>query len=160
MPQLTLLRGWCRDSSVTSPIDSPIPRTPRPQQPPEGVITTPQDNPTEMEPSPPLVLLMELDPLTLQQPMPSTSGYWPLEVDAYPSGHFPGHVFTTANARFQGTTGSLMAPAVTASSHTPYTTAVRHFGSEECSGITTSTSAMMKYGRAERAVRHRQPIAR
>ncbi|XP_049781294.1 uncharacterized protein LOC126183394 isoform X1 [Schistocerca cancellata] len=45
--------------------DSQIPRTVWPQQLPEGVITTPQDNPIQMEPLPPLpdlVLPMELDP--------------------------------------------------------------------------------------------------
>ncbi|XP_049781297.1 uncharacterized protein LOC126183395 isoform X2 [Schistocerca cancellata] len=47
------------------PYYSQIPRTVWPQQLPEGVITTPQDNPIQMEPLPPLpdlVLPMELDP--------------------------------------------------------------------------------------------------
>ncbi|XP_049782697.1 uncharacterized protein LOC126184360 [Schistocerca cancellata] len=50
--------------------------TAQPQQLSEGVNTMPRDNPVEMEPSPPLsllVLLKELDLPMLQQLIPSTS---------------------------------------------------------------------------------------
>ncbi|XP_047104218.1 uncharacterized protein LOC124723085 isoform X2 [Schistocerca piceifrons] len=58
-----------------------------PQQPPEGIITTPRDDPMEMEPPsrlPPLIIPMELDPPTPQQPTPSSSGYWPAQIKGLP----------------------------------------------------------------------------
>ncbi|XP_049774226.1 uncharacterized protein LOC126162037 [Schistocerca cancellata] len=90
-----------------------------PRQPPEGVITTLRDDPMETEPlppPPPFIQPMELDSPTLQQPMTSTSGYGLQEVDAYPSGHFPGDVSIRVNAGWWDTTGSLTSSAATAPS--------------------------------------------
>ncbi|XP_049790496.1 ankyrin repeat and SOCS box protein 3-like isoform X4 [Schistocerca nitens] len=91
--------------------DSQILRTAQPQQLPEGVITALWDDPMEVEPSPPpppLVLSMELDLPMLQQLTPATSCYGPQELDAYPSGNFPGDVSTRAKAGWWGTARSLM----------------------------------------------------
>ncbi|XP_046990015.1 ankyrin repeat and SOCS box protein 3-like isoform X2 [Schistocerca americana] len=91
--------------------DSQILRTAQPQQLPEGVITALWDDPMEVEPSPPpppLVLSVELDLPVLRQLTPATSCYGPQELDAYPSGHFPGDVSTKAKAGWWGTARSLM----------------------------------------------------
>ncbi|XP_049806190.1 uncharacterized protein LOC126248820 [Schistocerca nitens] len=87
--------------------DSRVQQTARSQQPPEVVSMTQQDDPMETEPSPPLVLPMELEPPTQQQSPPSVPGSWQQEVDAYPSGRLPGDVFARAQAGWRGTTGSL-----------------------------------------------------